>query len=765
MASAVVTRNKKSIFPSMGTRNRLPVAQGRAVDYLECIVPPSPLLRLCGIEAYVLEHAVAGMSPRGKELTKTPHAIPLSHKDSVEEMASALLDSAMEDQLLSTPISGKVRRPLHNDHPISILTIPSQILWGPAPASGESLSSSREAVRRRLPKSHTCLNPLAQNPHKLPASATLNLTTQRLPDTRHQLDPYHAQTAELDDVDRQLEEMLAAAGAVSPVTKKNHRQSVGGGLPSVIHRLKTAKVFSKVSSAFRHRSLGAHLKMKSGVRGNNPGAAESAGQPLDVWALAPPTLAEDLTPVHSMELRLNEGCNLNRKKVRQITGGHVSRKPVPVEHEALPASQPHDDPFSESGVVSRTPTPFECRLRDSHRSFESYVFPLLRTDPFVTEKIFEGSADSILYSPPLASSTPRTRSSHIRSTSDTPPKKSSRMLSSLADPWLKRPNSTSSLEGKRCERILSEFSLGSPREDSGGVTRSLSKKHPSPSKAQLECFSKKLDSYPDLHVHPVHLQMSPEVRIKKHQSPTKHQMKTLSRHLALQKLSTACEDTETNIDHTHIDPFFPMGRGLTSYSQRTRVPSRTPGEDTPAILSLTTKERTRLASEVSPVSEKGQIESLIFSPSMYKHSPRASKKHPTPSLQDLEFLDRQLRRYQITGYVGPEEIDELADPFYDRVPHSATANVLGHRDTHRGVSPRYSSHAAAAEAKPRQRSLFSKTRTYSQLPLRSEGMTRSRTDVRLATRFHPSHGNAGDLDELRWDSSPYRLGGHIAEVY
>ena len=109
-------------------------------------------------------------------------------------------------------------------------------------------------------------------------------------------------------------------------------------------------------------------------------------------------------------------------------------------------------------------------------------------------------------------------------------------------------------------------------------------------------------------------------------------------------------------------------------------------------------------------------------------------------------------------------MDELADSFYNGLPGSKTVNVLGIRDTNR-AGLRHSAREPTAEWKNRQRSAMPKVRTYSRLPICTEQVTRSRTEMRLAGPFRPTNGNAMDLDELQWDSSPYLIRGNIAEVH
>jgi len=764
MASTVVThsKKKKSVFPSIGSRHRLPVAQG-FTDRFEGILP-LPFIDLPS--TFLTHRAAPGMSSiRGGARANSPHVAPLFHKDSVDDMASALLESTVEERPLSTPLSAKVRMLFLVDHLGRALILALQMLPFPAPLSGDGFKNPHDVARRPLPKSHTFLNPLARNPPKLPASATVHLGGGGLAGQHSPAGADQNRPTDPDDINRKVEEMLAATEALKPAPVENHRQSAVGGLPSVMNRLKTAKVFSKVSNAFHHRSLGIQLKPKTcGARSVTPADDEPAVKPVDVPAPALPSFPEP-PPIASMELRLNEGHNLNRKKVRQITGGHVPRKPVPTESEVTCALQTRDDPFSESGGTTRTPTPFECRLRDSYRSVESYMLPLLRSDPFVTEKILEGSVNSILHSPPLSSSTPRVRNRHVRCISDTPAKKSSRKVNSVAGPGPARPNSVSSLAAKGRRSSSSVTDLGLPNGER--MVRSLSKKHPSPSKARLEVFSKQLENYPNLLARPAHLPFSPEVKIKKHQSPTKHQLATLSQHMTAHKLLAENENPKRS--NENIQPSRPSAANGSCGSQGQHFErlSSIPMPNDGARLSPFMRQKIQpahTASTATALGEGARSSSPFLRRPVYESSPKPSKKHPTPSLEDLEALDRQFRQFQLKEGAVLEDVDELADSFYNGLPGSKTVNVLGIRDTNR-AGLRHSAREPTAEWKNRQRSAMPKVRTYSRLPICTEQVTRSRTEMRLAGPFRPTNGNAMDLDELQWDSSPYLIRGNIAEVH
>ncbi len=221
--------------------------------------------------------------------------------------------------------------------------------------------------------------------------------------------------------------MIAATNALKPPTA-----GAGGPVPSMMSRLRTNKVFAKVTSAFHSRSSAKEKEVAGESR--NPtadGKKDVAARPLDASKpLAIPGSEQNKSPITAIRLRLNEGQNLSRKKVQKMTGGQIHRKPVADDGRSLKSCKSFEDPFSEPSTVTRTPTPFECRLLGSSRK-KSYVPPLPISNPFVSEKVLESNLEDMLPSPPLASSTPRAGRRHVRSISDSPTKKAGKAFADI----------------------------------------------------------------------------------------------------------------------------------------------------------------------------------------------------------------------------------------------------------------------------------------------------------------------------------------------
>ena len=165
----------------------------------------------------------------------------------------------------------------------------------------------------------------------------------------------------------------------------------------------------------------------------------------------------------------------------------------------------YDDPFEDPIFVNRAPTEFETRLRKSSFSSEidQSIVPSLPTrNPFETERVFESSIDSLLPSSPLATSTPRARSTRLHVVSDSPTKKSRH--DPTADPIGASLHAgtpslnahTEDLSGEPDTQVLQPmnrngFCVVNPRGRArlgympvlGSQDR---KKHPSPNKSDLE---------------------------------------------------------------------------------------------------------------------------------------------------------------------------------------------------------------------------------------------------------------------------------------
>ncbi|KAJ9141680.1 hypothetical protein NKR23_g7754 [Pleurostoma richardsiae] len=205
------------------------------------------------------------------------------------------------------------------------------------------------------------------------------------------------------DINRKVEQLLEATAALKGVSKGRGNSSQ----PSMLNRIKSNKVVAKFSGVFSERF---HHKAKgSKVDGKTKAAAK--GSPADpTRGGALPLIGH--SPIPAVELRLNEGKNLCKSKVKERFGGdlNVRRKPVAGEGRSLRTSQSLDDPFSDAHQIRRSPTRFEARLMETPmtKKYESCI-SLACSDPFELERVMDTSVDGILPFSPLASSTPRDR--------------------------------------------------------------------------------------------------------------------------------------------------------------------------------------------------------------------------------------------------------------------------------------------------------------------------------------------------------------------
>lgn len=121
-----------------------------------------------------------------------------------------------------------------------------------------------------------------------------------------------------------------------------------------------------------------------------------------------------------------EAENMKKEKVRSLMGTDdanlfVASKRLTVVDEAVDfqSGQPMDDPFSELSPSRRSSTGFEARLRSGQGSRDDTAL----MDPFQAERILETSLDAILTTPPVGCSTPR-RQSRTFSRCESPTRKS-----------------------------------------------------------------------------------------------------------------------------------------------------------------------------------------------------------------------------------------------------------------------------------------------------------------------------------------------------
>lgn len=186
-------------------------------------------------------------------------------------------------------------------------------------------------------------------------------------------------------------------------------------------RLKKNKVFAKFATA-----LSEHFGKQEAHKEEKPGdgATESSSMasseaikpilhslPLGKLTLAQLPLPDIESSCTSHDRRSNEDYSLEDRKGNEATTKAqtallMSRKRLTM----VEGSPPLEDPFSEESP-GRHSTEFEARLKTVQTSGRvggpSVVTSL--TDPFLTEAIMDTSDNSILKTPPMGSSTPRTR--------------------------------------------------------------------------------------------------------------------------------------------------------------------------------------------------------------------------------------------------------------------------------------------------------------------------------------------------------------------
>jgi hypothetical protein len=167
-------------------------------------------------------------------------------------------------------------------------------------------------------------------------------------------------------------------------------------------------MLAKVSSAWDR------LQVKSSSTGSKP-RAKLTKQPIQEVTSNGPLTSHPVfsspalrrtSLIDTFEIRLNEGDNLNRKKVQQMVGGRVTRKPVANDGKTLRSGLSIDDPFAEPALLH------SLSAIEKHTNLKimvgSNATSLLIIDPFEAERGFENNLeDRILSSSPVCASTPR----------------------------------------------------------------------------------------------------------------------------------------------------------------------------------------------------------------------------------------------------------------------------------------------------------------------------------------------------------------------
>ncbi|SCV29316.1 uncharacterized protein FFB14_02484 [Fusarium fujikuroi] len=316
-----------------------------------------------------------------------------------------------------------------------------------------------------------------------------------------------------EEITGKLAAMLAATNALKPSPQQANCST------SRFTRMVPSKVREKVSNAWDRF----HPKAANREEKQAPAFSHSGHEQGDRWIResvvpAPRSHAsiENASSISNIELRLNEGDNLNKSKVQQIVGGRVNRKPLADDGKSLRNGNLVEDPFSER-ADKRALTYFENRLNQGSNNGPKTP-PSSLCNPFESEKGFDDNIeDRFLNSTPVGSSTPRILV-------ERPSTSSSGCCSADGDMHMpvkhcnKKSGSLSTTDQKEIrEHHFSRHKLLDPNDDtlanSASQARQVSekakrdlhtsnrmKKHPSPSKEALEKLELQFQQYTHVRV-------------------------------------------------------------------------------------------------------------------------------------------------------------------------------------------------------------------------------------------------------------------------
>ncbi|KAL0942243.1 uncharacterized protein CTRU02_200129 [Colletotrichum truncatum] len=284
--------------------------------------------------------------------------------------------------------------------------------------------------------------------------------------------------------------MLAATEALKPRGSQNSTPANS----SKSSRFRTMKVISKVRKVldvFQPNTA----TPKSKIRGKI--SAPIALTTCDLPNPAAHFHIEEVgqaSPVSSIEIRLNEGNNLNNQKVRSIVGGRILRKPVSDDGRSLLSggSSSSDDPFSGPHELVRTPTPFEYRLKSSLDS--TNIPPIPSLNPFDSEKGFDDDLEGFLSEKPLCASTPRVRSDKKAVPLESPSRRYAKIDDRHLTTLAQEEGVSSGINQRKLKLDLEGVRLFHDKYDLG------TKKHPSPSKDDLDDLETQFRAYAILQI-------------------------------------------------------------------------------------------------------------------------------------------------------------------------------------------------------------------------------------------------------------------------
>lgn len=289
--------------------------------------------------------------------------------------------------------------------------------------------------------------------------------------------------ASAEEINAKVAEMMAAMDALKPSTPTSTatdsrtlaQVAQSKGLAKLLGRLHS-KSASPDNQALKKRS-------KTGAAGDEDAPLAKSASHSD----------KNQSSISSTEIRLNEDQNLNRNKVQQIIGGKVIQK-----HASSTLVSGNSDSF-----VTIECRPGEDRqVAQSKRALDTRRTSWPSANPFDTEEDFECDLDQgILHASPAGSSTPRIR---IHRTSDSTLSEYS--IKDLSGASLGQVNLAKVVQiGKNdnTNKWIRHLNFGpaadkrhSPREiPSQNDDEGTAKKHPSPSKRDLEELEKAFRQY------------------------------------------------------------------------------------------------------------------------------------------------------------------------------------------------------------------------------------------------------------------------------
>lgn len=291
------------------------------------------------------------------------------------------------------------------------------------------------------------------------------------------------QQASAEEINDKVRGMLAAMDALKPRTPQRSQGS------KKLSRMTNSKVFAKMSDALgRIYSKSASPEGRSGDKGSRLHLEEASISSTRSLG----RINASQYSIRSIEIRLNEGTNLNRSKVQRIVGNQVFRKPVASEGHSLLYRKVDNQSHIQQASRSME------RSEGTTQSFLSYM------NPFEEEEDFEGNLGSgFLNASPAGSSTPRLPT---RRASD------STLGNDSINDW--SGSSIGQVDLARIVRKVGKQDVGSPRirqvnlqaaTDTKELSQQLwkqpkrrrnvqedylgiAKKHPSPSKRDLEAL-------------------------------------------------------------------------------------------------------------------------------------------------------------------------------------------------------------------------------------------------------------------------------------